>query len=145
MIASKVCTKCGKEKPINEFTPHITCKTGRGSCRKCASAYTKRWRLQNLEYRKQWEKKNDSRIERRMQHNARVEAWRKLNPEKVKAKDAVHSALSKGTLNRQPCEVCGAEKVHAHHPDYSKPLDVQWLCPTHHAKVHLSQRQSQLL
>jgi hypothetical protein len=32
----------------------------------------------------------------------------------------------------QPCEVCGATKVEKHHPDYSKPLEVRWLCREHH-------------
>lgn len=43
-------------------------------------------------------------------------------------------------LNRvlipQPCEVCGSEIVDAHHDDYSKPLDVRWLCPLHHRRLH---------
>ena len=37
-----------------------------------------------------------------------------------------------GKVKRQPCEVCGAQPAEAHHEDYSKPLDVEWLCPTHH-------------
>ena len=35
-----------------------------------------------------------------------------------------------------PCEVCGATKAQAHHCNYSKPLDVRWLCPKHHAEWH---------
>lgn len=40
------------------------------------------------------------------------------------------------TLVRQPCEVCGVEKVLAHHDDYDKPFDVKWLCPKHHVARH---------
>jgi hypothetical protein len=40
------------------------------------------------------------------------------------------------TLDRKPCEICGAEKADAHHDDYSKPLDVRWLCETHHSEHH---------
>jgi len=45
---------------------------------------------------------------------------------------AVATARKKGLLVKQPCEVCGETKVHAHHDDYSKPLDVKWLCAKHH-------------
>jgi hypothetical protein len=37
-----------------------------------------------------------------------------------------------GKIKKLPCEVCGASHVEAHHPDYSKPLEVEWLCPEHH-------------
>lgn len=51
------------------------------------------------------------------------------NEEKYKARTAVSNALRDGRLIKQPCEHCGAtEKVQAHHNDYSKPLDVEWLC-----------------
>jgi hypothetical protein len=35
-----------------------------------------------------------------------------------------------------PCEVCGDPQTHAHHDDYSKPLDVRWFCPRHHREEH---------
>jgi hypothetical protein len=41
-------------------------------------------------------------------------------------------AISDGTLVQQPCEKCGKRKSEAHHDDYSKPLDVHWLCRFHH-------------
>jgi hypothetical protein len=48
----------------------------------------------------------------------------------------VHVAKRRGLLIAQPCERCGNPKVHAHHDDYSKPLDVKWLCRKHHAMRH---------
>ncbi|EEE04594.1 gene 26 protein [Burkholderia multivorans CGD2M] len=39
-------------------------------------------------------------------------------------------------MSRKPCEVCGAEKADAHHDDYSKPLEIQWLCHSHHMLRH---------
>lgn len=48
----------------------------------------------------------------------------------------VYQAIKKGTLSKQPCEVCGNTTVHAHHEDYSQPLNVRWLCQTHHYAEH---------
>ena len=46
------------------------------------------------------------------------------------------------TLRSEPCEVCGATKTVAHHDDYAKPLDVRWLCRSHHALLHFTLRQT---
>jgi hypothetical protein len=43
--------------------------------------------------------------------------------------------LKRGKLTRQPCEVCGAV-AQMHHDDYSKPLEVRWLCRGHHLEHH---------
>lgn len=58
------------------------------------------------------------------------------NKEKVSARSIVSYALSKGTLIRLPCEICGDIHSHAHHNDYSKPLKVRWLCSKCHGKLH---------
>jgi hypothetical protein len=40
------------------------------------------------------------------------------------------------------CENCSrAAKLEMHHPDYSKPLDVIWLCKPCHGDLHLDQRR----
>ena len=56
--------------------------------------------------------------------------------QKEKARKDVGHALRSGKLKRLPCEVCGLEKAEAHHPDYSKPLEIKWLCKTHHVLLH---------
>ncbi len=58
-----------------------------------------------------------------------------------RAHAAVQKAIAKGELRRpEVCEVCGEKpkgraKIHAHHKDYAKPLDVEWLCPRCHRQV----------
>jgi hypothetical protein len=55
----------------------------------------------------------------------------------VKPEDAkVAKAVAAGTLIPQPCVHCGARRAHAHHEDYSRPLDVIWLCARCHAAHH---------
>lgn len=54
----------------------------------------------------------------------------------IAAHDAVYQARRKGLLVAKPCERCGSQKVQAHHEDYSKPLEVVWLCQAHHTARH---------
>jgi hypothetical protein len=64
-----------------------------------------------------------------------IEAQRRRRaryPEKYIAHNAVSRALRAGHLIRTPCVICGAIDVQAHHEDYSKPLEVIWLCFKHH-------------
>lgn len=61
---------------------------------------------------------------------------RKKNPVVVKARDAVRNRVRYGTLNKGPCIYCGSLEVDAHHTDYSRPLDVEWLCKKHHRAWH---------
>ncbi len=64
-------------------------------------------------------------------------AYFKRYPEKKRAANLVYKALKSGKLIRQPCEACGTtSKVQAHHDDYSKPLNVKWLCQRDHLKHH---------
>jgi hypothetical protein len=63
--------------------------------------------------------------------------WRKQHPDAYRAQTAVGNALRDKKLVKMPCEICGTTKdVHAHHKDYSKPLDVTWLCALHHHRLH---------
>lgn len=41
-----------------------------------------------------------------------------------------------GIIQKTPCEVCGDERSQAHHQDYSKPLEIKWLCQKHHKEEH---------
>lgn len=53
-------------------------------------------------------------------------------PERHKARSAVARALRHGRLVKGPCRDCGDVLSYAHHEDYSKPLEVIWLCRKHH-------------
>lgn len=57
------------------------------------------------------------------------------SPEKVTAWKKANNAVRSGKLVRTPCP-CGDPKSHAHHEDYSKPLDVVFLCASCHMKRH---------
>ena len=53
------------------------------------------------------------------------------------ARNLCRKRIAAGILIKQPCEVCGKDtKIEAHHDDYSKPLEVRWLCVYHHNEHH---------
>jgi hypothetical protein len=66
----------------------------------------------------------------------RQAAYKANNPEKFRARNVVTHAIRDGKLIRPSrCSLCLLEcKPQAHHEDYSKPLDVVWLCRPCHAK-----------
>ena len=48
----------------------------------------------------------------------------------------LHTYVKRGKIKKTPCVMCGNPHVHGHHEDYSKPLDVIWLCAAHHKDKH---------
>ena len=68
---------------------------------------------------------------------ARINSLRhKLHPDREKATHTVNNAIRDRRLIRLPCEICGDAKADGHYKDYSKPLDVRWLCRKHHKELH---------
>lgn len=67
-----------------------------------------------------------------------VKSWQERNPEKVKAHTRVYDAIRRGKLIRpNTCKICSKFcKPEAHHEDYSKPLEILWLCKNCHAEKH---------
>ena len=58
---------------------------------------------------------------------------------KANCRSYVHVYIKGGKIIKQPCSVCNStENVEAHHEDYSKPLDIIWLCRTHHLEYHVN-------
>lgn len=90
------------------------------------------------------ERYNNLSEEQKKQNTARTTEWRRKNSEKAKAWSAVGNALLKNEIEKPIyCELCGVFDVtiHAHHEDYSKPLEVLWLCHNCHMSLHASQRE----
>lgn len=64
--------------------------------------------------------------------------WRAASYElQSSATRAYRKAIKNGELTPGPCAVCGTtERIHGHHEDYAKPLEVTWLCTIHHSWRH---------
>ena len=59
----KRCSKCGKEKELEEFVKHRKCKDGRaGVCKECANEYGRKWAENNSNnikaHKKRWKENN---------------------------------------------------------------------------------------
>lgn len=52
------------------------------------------------------------------------------------ARRKVATEIEAGRMAREACQVCSTEDADAHHDDYSRPLDVIWLCRAHHMERH---------
>lgn len=95
---------------------------------------TRRWRQRN---RTRANEQARAYVERnRDKRNAQSRASSERHPEKKAARKELDKAVRRGEIKRLPCGDCGATKAHAHHEDYSKPLDVMWLCTVCHGKRH---------
>lgn len=61
---------------------------------------------------------------------------------KKAARIVLNHAVRGGWLTRGECADIGEHrgKIEGHHPDYSKPLEVVWLCVRHHRSRHALER-----
>ena len=117
---NKLCSKCGIDKPRNEFHQRTKSKDGYASwCKQC---------------KHNWKRNTDAGIKYKRKSKSK---WSKNNREKANAHLIVCLAVKTGKLIREPCNVCGNNTdIHGHHENYDKPLDVIWLCRKCHRILH---------
>lgn len=132
----KRCFKCQQEKPPEQFYRHPQMADGRlNKCKECARAdVSSNYGAKRPQY-SAYEQHRQADPQRRTRKQAYLRAHNKRNPQKAKARRALGYAVSTGKVARLPCEVCGNPKSQGHHDDYSKPLDVRWLCFRCHREV----------
>ena len=88
------------------------------------------------EWWKKYNKEYYSRPEVKARKAKRMQEYRK-NPElrfKMKARRLARTAIEQGKLFKQNCVYCDNPDSQKHHPDYTKPLLVVWLCKSCHQK-----------
>ena len=118
---SKECSKCKTIKPDEMFPQRGYYKDGRimrrNDCYDCLRI-----------------------IDRKRIRGNRSEYFHSIALQR-KAKEAVRYALKSGSMVKRACLMCGSNKAEGHHPDYTKPLKVLWLCKKHHVALHKGLRQ----
>jgi hypothetical protein len=116
----KTCRTCKEEKAYENFSLARRNTDGLNAiCKACDNLRRKKSGAQTY---KKYEKR------RKKDPMLKVKAW---------CKGQVRNAKDSGILTIQPCEVCGSTiRVEAHHDNYFLPLQVNWLCATHHRRRH---------
>ncbi len=139
-METRRCSKCSGIKEISLFRKDGKIKGGKVFkhfwCRECESIEKKKWKLEHPDsYKISYQRNHRNRIKS-------ASIYRKNNPEKMKAYNYLNNRIINGSIQKKPCEICGSIKSEAHHDDYSKPLDVRWLCPSHHKKLHIKMKEA---
>lgn len=146
----KTCFKCGRNKPRTGFYAHPKTRDGLlGKCKGCTRKDVSEQTLKNKENpewvelerercRKKYHKRKGLGFKNRVAPPDPLKTikWRRDHPQKVAAHQRVARAIKQGKVLRLPCERCGSDKTQAHHEDYTKPLEVSWLCAFHHGERH---------
>ena len=132
----KKCISCNEAKDPDGYYAAPGMADGRASiCKVCHKARMKHRRRTNPAVQAyDRERAKTPKVKARIA--AVVKRWNAANPEKHRAEWTVGNAIRDGRLVRKPCEECGDPKSHAHHDDYSKPLEVRFLCAIHHRRWH---------
>lgn len=142
---TKNCTLCGK--PVGSDHYASVASRHRG----CHKAAARKNRADNLERVQKYDRdrfQNDparrakqlASMRANYDLQAAIEAnrkYREKNKEKLIAHCAINNAIRDGRVTaKTECEICNEVASHAHHHDYSKPLDVWWLCGECHRYLH---------
>ena len=143
------CGKCKEFKSNGYFYRNIKSKNGlRNTCKECIAKYAVeygkshknairlrllKWRENNPDKARELSRKNFER--RREKQCIYTRLRRKLFPEQKKAVNAINNMIRAGKIKRKKCIYC--DKIgEGHHPDYTKPLEVIWMCSSHHKRFH---------
>ena len=148
----KDCIGCSCTKPLSDFPKRKDAKDGcRNTCNTCTNSDWKEYKQGNREsylenarrytrtekgreLRKSWRLSAKGReINREYQERYRLES-----PEKHKAHYLLAYAVKTGKVTKsENCNKCGSsDHIHGHHEDYSKPLEVEWICAICHVALH---------
>jgi hypothetical protein len=133
----KNCFKCGQSQPLSEFYTHSRMADGHlNKCKTCTKIDVHNHRVKNIDRIKRYDNSRWKNPDRKKANRVSCIKVIMKDPSKRSAHGKVKRAIASGRLTKNPCEKCGSPYVEAHHDDYTKPLDVRWLCKDHHEEVH---------
>lgn len=142
------CNVCGVKSDAAPFYKRPTSR-----CKECHKEKVRENRVRKADYYREYDAKRfqeDPRVKRRHKAYQKTEAgkasmkkarskWGEDNPEKVAATTILNNRVRNGKVSKpDTCQNCGAKpgRIEGHHEDYSRPLDVEWLCSQCHKDRH---------
>jgi len=120
---TKKCSTCKQIKLVSQFYKNKSASDGLYSnCKNCHIKATRKYDATTKGYQ------NRLLINRRLYHRY---------PERARARNLLRRAVFQGKIVKPAtCSQCGNNgQLHGHHSDYSKPFEVEWLCPKCHRKI----------
>lgn len=146
----RTCKLCGATSDKAEFYKGVNCR-----CKECHKEQVRLNRREKIEQYTEYEKMRFKRDPWRTEENKKRAKtpeykikFREMNkrrnamhPDKRAANIMVGNAVRDGRLIKPlKCSRCGGipprRQLHGHHKDYSKPLEVQWICSGCHGLEH---------
>ena len=137
----KTCSKCNQDKPLIEFyTTSITEDGLQYLCKSCVADYYQTNKTRICKRMREYRKTRVGIVETRKRYmgtergkelsRLASKKYRLKHPDRCEARKIVRRAIDSGELVRPTiCPSCDTETfIESHHPDYSKPLEIEWLC-----------------
>ena len=141
------CNQCKHVKPADYFY-----KSQPAKCKECVKSNVRANRRANIDHYRAFDRARANRPDRvaAREAYAKTEAgraaagrakacWAEANKVKKQAAYHVSNAVRDGKLAKPcSCSECGKSntRIEGHHDDYSKPLEVRWLCSACHRAWH---------
>lgn len=161
-MMTKTCFKCQEVKPLDDFYKHSRMADGHlNKCKECTKLDVNNQRAVNLDYYQQYDRQRFQsdpcrrayQLEQMrawaQQHQQNIReikrAWINRNPHKRYAQLALSKAVRNSKIIKPyACQICETTgNLQGHHHDYTKPLDVLWVCVTCHSTIHRLEREHQ--
>ena len=140
---TKICSQCKQRKSTSELFRDVRNTLSdclHSECKECTKAAKRLWALKNKRHIVLYGLKkyyaNPEEIRKKNRERRRGKRYPAGVDKHAKQHAVFEKALRQGKLKRLPCEVCGNPNSQGHHPDYRRPLFVQWLCHLHHQEKH---------
>ena len=136
----KFCRKCKQRKSYSDFYKHKEMYDGYlNICKDCTKKRVQKHREKNIDSIRAYDRERGKTKARKLLSAKNTKKRRHEVKGRTASQSAVAWALKNGKIEKPDiCSYCknGHPQIEAHHEDYSKKLDVIWLCSICHSQLH---------